>query len=404
MTIIRDQAPMDTTPENTSFAHARKRFPGLEKWTYLDSSNRGLPPVDVREAVDALLDERMHSGGDKKSMFATVERVRGRFARLINADPHEIAFTKNVSEGINAIATALPWREGDNVVLCKDLEHPNNVYIWLALAKRFGIEVRSVPGREGHLPVDRLMGAMDERTRVVSISTVTFSPGFRVDTEALGAACRQRDALLFADAVQSVGTLCTDVDAMNVDALAVSTQKGLLGLYGLGFLYCRRAWAERLTPAYLARFGVDMGEAHEGDLGEDDFRLMPGARRFDVGNYNYVAAAAVDRTLDLIQGLGTRAVEDHVRGLTHRLAEGFLDLGLPVCGGPPGKHTGAIIAVGEFGAGSHDGADDPAIQALYDRLTENRVKLSVRRGILRFGLHLYNNTEDVERVIKLARG
>ena len=77
--------------------------------------------------------------------------------------------------------------------------------------------------------------------------------------------------LFLVDGAQSVGVLHTDVKKSNIDALAVSTQKGLLGLYGMGFLYCRREWAEKMQPAYLARFGVDLGEAHEASMGDEEF-------------------------------------------------------------------------------------------------------------------------------------
>ena len=98
-------------------------------------------------------------------------------------------------------------------------------------------------------------------------STVTFAPGFRTDVAALGRLCRERDVLLLVDAAQSAGVLHTDVQRSGIDAFAVSTQKGLLGLYGMGFLYCRRAWAERLEPAYLARFaGVARPRGDEGGL------------------------------------------------------------------------------------------------------------------------------------------
>jgi selenocysteine lyase/cysteine desulfurase len=199
-----------------------------------------------------------------------------------------------------------------------------------------------------------------------------------------------------------VGVIHTDVRDLGVDALTVATQKGMLAFYGMGFLYCRRAWAERLWPASLARFGVDLGAAHETALGEGDLRLQPGARRFDLGNYNYLAAVAADVSIGLLLDLGTREIEAYVRGLSRRLAAGLYELGLPVCGGAPGKHTSHIVTVGRLGGG-HDTTSDAEMSHLHRHLVANGVKLSVRRGVLRFSLHLYNNEEDVERVIELAR-
>ena len=121
----------------------RQEFPGATKWVYLDTAARGLLSTRVRRAVDRYLDERTYEGGDKSEMFATVERVRKRFAALVGADPDEAAFTKSVAEGLNAVAAAFPWRDGDNVVVCPDLEHPSNVYPWLRL-QRFGEPLRLV--------------------------------------------------------------------------------------------------------------------------------------------------------------------------------------------------------------------------------------------------------------------
>jgi cysteine desulfurase/selenocysteine lyase len=386
--------------EFSTIAAARANYPALERWTYMDLAGRGVLSKSVRAAIDAQLDERMLNGGDKEKFFALIERARGRFAQLINAEPDEIAYTKNISDGLNMIAAGLRYAPGDNVIVCPELEHPNNVYPWLNLRGQ-GLEVRTVKPRAGHIPVDEIIACMDARTRVVTASTVTFAPGFRTDIDTLGRACRERGVLFLVDGAQSVGVLHTEVKTSHIDALAVSTQKGLLGLYGMGFLYCRREWAEQMQPAYLARFGVDLGEAHEASLGTEQFKLMPATRRFDLGNYNYVGAVAVDAAMGEILGHGTPAVERYVTQLGHALAQGFLDIGLPVSGGKPGPHLAHIVTVGTMGD-SHYGSNDEKFNRLYAWLGENRVKLSIRRGVLRFSLHLYNNMDDVARVLELT--
>jgi cysteine desulfurase/selenocysteine lyase len=383
-----------------SVAEAYREFPATEHLTYMDVAARGIVSRAVREALGAHLDGRMLGSADKDSYFALVERTRGRFAQLINAQLDEVALTKNVSEGLNMVATGIPWREGDNVVLCPELEHPNNVYCWLNL-RRLGVEVRTVPPRDGQMPIDAMTDAIDGRTRVVTASTVTFAPGFRTDVGRLGRVCRERGVFFMVDAAQSCGVLHTDVTASHIDGLAVSTQKGLLGLYGMGFLYCRRDWAERMQPAYLARFGVDLGDAHEATLGSDDYQLMPAARRFDLGNYNFLGCTAADASLAQLLAYDVREIERHAVGLSHQLAQGFLDLGLPVCGGTPGPHLAHIVTVGELSS-SHYGTDDERFNRLYTFLTEHEVALSIRRGVLRFSLHVYNTPKDVERVLGLT--
>jgi cysteine desulfurase/selenocysteine lyase len=393
---------MNQLADPIDLAEARSHFPALERWTYMDVAARGVLSREVRAAIDAHLDERMYSGyTDKERWFALAEEARGRFARLIGADADEIAYTKNISEGLNIVAAALDWRAGDNVVLCPELEHPNNVYTWLNLQRR-GVEVRMVPPRDGHIDVPALIERMDARTRIVTVSSVSFAPGFRTDVETLGAACRERDVLLLVDGAQSVGLVHTDVQASRIDALAVSTQKGLLGLYGMGFLYVRREWAERLQPAYLARFSVDVGDAHEATLGSYDYTLARGARRFDLGNYNFPATAAVNASMQQLLEWDTRRIEPYVQRLTHALARGCLDLGLTVAGGEPGPHLTKIVTVGSMSADQYATGDE-RYNRLYQHLVDNRVKLSIRRGMLRFSLHVYNNMDDVDRVLALTR-
>ena len=384
-------------------SQAYKDFPATARWTYMDVAARGLLPKAARDALVDHLDERLNAEVDKNGYFEMMERVRGRFAALINAaTPDEIAFTKNVTEGIAAIAASIDWQSGDNVVICPEIEHPANVYAWLNLQRR-GVEIRMVAPRAGTLPVEDVIARIDQRTRAVTCATVSFAPGFRTDLATLGAACRKRGAMLVVDAAQSIGVLDDDVQKLNIDAYACSTQKGLCGLYGMGLLYCRKECAERLQPAYLSRFGVDLGDASEADLGSFEYRLAPGARRFDLGNYNFTAAASLDVSLEYLARYGKPAIESYVLGLSHSLARCLLELGLPVSGGAPGPHLAHIVTVGDMAAGGHDSTNDTRMQSLYEYISERQVKLSVRRGVLRFSLHLYNTAQDVERLLGLVR-
>ena len=390
--------------EFDTFTAFRDDFPALKKWTYMDVAARGVLSRTTRAALDAQIDERMMNGGDKDRFFALIEEARGRFAQLINASPEEVTYTKNISEGLNMVATGIPWKAGDNVVLCPELEHPNNVYAWLNL-RRLGVEVRMVKPRDNHIPVDDVIARMDARTRCATVSTVTFAPGFRTDIDTLGRACREKGVLLLVDAAQSAGKLHTDVKQSNIDALTVSTQKGLLGLYGMGFLYVRREWADKMQPAYLARFGVDLGDAHEaamGDMGDLSFKMAAGARRFDLGNYNFAATAAVNASMKQLLDIGTQRIEKHVTGLIHALAQGYVDMGVPVAGGKPGPHLAGIVTIGNMST-DHYGTGDERFNGLYQYLGDNQVKLSIRRGLLRFSLHAYNNLDDVNRVLDLSK-
>ena len=382
----------------------RALFPGAERQVYLDVAARGLVPAPVRDAVAAYIDACVDGTSDKDRLRQEVDETRAAFARLIGAEPEEIGITKNVSEGLNLFVASLEWGAGDNVVVCPDLEHPNNIYLWYNLTRRHGVEVRAIPPEPaGRMPVAAMVQAMDERTRVVTFPTISFAPGFVTETAPLVEAARAVGALTLADGAQSIGARATDVHALGYDALAVSTQKCLFGLYGFGFLFVRRTVADALLPVHLARYGVDLGDAHETAYAEGELVYQPGARRFDLGNYNYLGMTAARTSLALVERIGVDRIETHVRALAARLAEGLIEQGLPVVGGRPGPHLAHIVSVGSIGSGRHYTADDPEMNELHRRLTEHGVRHSLRSGVLRFALAAYNDEGDVERVLELTR-
>jgi cysteine desulfurase / selenocysteine lyase len=257
---------------------------------------------------------------------------------------------------------------------------------------------------DGRLLPDAMAAAMDGRTRVVTMPHVSFSPGFITDVRRIADAAHAHGALVLVDSAQSVGALRTNVDTLGIDALTVATQKALLSLYGTGFLYIRRAVAEAMVPIHVARYGMDLG-ADAGETarsGEGPLPYAPGARRFDLGNYNYLGGRAAEVALGLIHEVGMEAIEAHVRGLAARLAEGLLELDLPVAGGAPGPHLAHIVAVGRSGGGHHDSADDPAMNDLYRHLTARGVRLSIRKGVLRMSAGIYNSVDDIDRVLAWA--
>ena len=235
---------------------------------------------------------------------------------------------------------------------------------------------------------------------MVIASTVTYTTGGRSDLEALGKLCRERDILLLVDGAQSVGALQLDVRNTAIDAMTVGASKYLCGPYGFGFLYVRRERAERMQPGNLARYGIDLGDAHEGEKGGAQYKLMPAARRFEIGSYNYAGANAIDVSLDLIAGVGVPTIEQHVLSLARAFTGGLLKLNLPVMSGKVDKHFSHVVLVGKP---DPTAADKTQFQAIYDHLAANHVKMSIRHGRLRFAFHFYNTMEEVEKVLALLR-
>ena len=215
-----------------------------------------------------------------------VEEVRTLTGRLLQADPLDIAFIKNTSEGIGIVAEGFPWKAGDNVVTAAE-EYPANIYPWMNLANR-GVEVRQVPSRDRRIPIDEIRSALSDRTRIVSLSAVEFASGFRNDLDAIGSLCRERGVYFFVDAIQALGALPVNVATTPIDFLAADGHKWLLGPQGAGILYVRRELVEQLHAVGVGWNSV-VGAR---DFSKFDFRLKPHAGRSASGTL-YVAGSLV---------------------------------------------------------------------------------------------------------------
>jgi len=389
---------MNTPDTADRLARARAQFPGTLDQIYLETSARGLLP---RAALDGAMRyfEAAVSGAAKEDggVYLAAERVRDKVAGLIGATAEEITYTRNVSEGLNMVVASLPWQRGDNAIVCRDIEHPNGVYSLYNMRDRHGIEVRIAEATADlAMPVDDIAARIDDRTRLVVMSSVTFATGARTELARMGRICRERGVTLLVDGAQSVGALDLDVHAAGVDALAVGASKYLCGPYGLGFLFMRRALAETLQPAYLGRFSVNLGDAHEGVQGHARYQLMPGAQRFDLGSANYPASCAIEASLDILQTVGIPVIEAHVTGLARKLDTGLRALGVPLISGGVDLHR-THLAVAGWKLPPADGARLIGDLARY--LAGLKIRASERLGRLRFSFHLYNTPAEVEAVL-----
>ncbi len=373
---------------------ARARFSGASRQVYMDVASRGLIMDSAFDLAQRHIKERVDGVVEKKKYFALVESAREKLASLLSADSAEVAITKNVSEGLNIVAGAMDWAQGGEVILCSGIEHPNNIYTWRNLESR-GVRVIDLPHDGGAFPTQTALAWLAKPcrgARVLTLSATSFKPGFRAELQVLAEACDRVGALLVVDGAQSAGVTHLDVRSTPVGALALSTQKGLCALYGMGFLYVRRDWANRMRPQSLARFGVEISGQHEADYDSGAIHFRDAALRFDLGNYNFLAAALVCESLDLLLQYGTQRIDAHVTGLARRLVEGLADVGARVWR-HPSLTPSNIVCVDLSGDAGR------AVQ-VQQALKSRNVAVAVRAGLLRYSLHLYNSVGDVDKAVE----
>ena len=381
------------------FQALRSGFPALTVQTYLSICDKMIMHDRVRAAVDKFLDHLTMASANRVDHEVMVTGSREKFAQLMNVSPSTVAATRNVSDGINSVACALPWTEGDNVVATAEAEHPNSIYPWLRQQKR-GLEVRMIAASpDGSMDIDSMLDAVDKRTKLLTCATVTYAPGHRSDVSQLGEACSKNDTFFLADGVQSAGILHHDFPAQHIDGFATSTSKGLLGLYGYGFLYVNEKWIDRMEPAYLSRPAIDMDDQEHSAMGALDYELKPDTRRFEVGSFNLAGAYAANASLSMLLELDSEAIERRVLHLASLLHEGLSAVGYPPAmpnGGPLQSH---IVTIGEIDAGGHAFSTDPKIEKLAAHLKACKVAHTIRRGQVRFAIHAFNDEADIQRVI-----
>jgi cysteine desulfurase/selenocysteine lyase len=370
-------------------AAIRREFPITQRMLYFDSAHQAPLSVSVKAALERFYAEGLETAGPKSRWLARAEDVRKRLARLIGADPTEIAFTKNTSEGLNIAANALPLTAGDNVLLVEG-DHPNNAYAFLNLRAK-GVDVRFVPmGKEG---VDAASFAphIDNRTRAISLSHVTFHAGHVADIAGISHLCAEKRIPLILDTMQSVGVMPLDVGALPPSMIAFGCHKGLLVPQGLGVLYASKGLPE-LHPAYLAIAGLAHPPA---DLvaRADNMQLKAGAQRFEIGNYNLPDIHALGAALDLIERAGLANITRHVLDLGDRLLARLDEMGIGLVGPRARARRSHILVL-----------DLPVTDWLRYLESEN-VRVSPERGGIRVSFAMFNTSEEVDHLARIiARG
>jgi selenocysteine lyase/cysteine desulfurase len=374
-------------PSNSGTPLDRSVFPVTRRWAYCDHAAVGPLPTPTREAVVAALDAQMGEGCKGiLDVEARKENVRSDVARAIGATPDEIAFMRSTSDGALVLATGLDWREGDEIIFT-DNEFGANAYPWLNL-RDLGIKTTLVRAPQERLTVETLERLATPRTRVVAVSYVGFSDGYRHDVAALGAWCRARGVILAVDAIQAFGYLPLEVAAWNIDVCYFGVAKWLLSPQGLSVVYVRRDLAERLRPALCSWRSV-RDPMRFLDYGQP---LADGARRFESATINYPGVIGFGESLRLITSAGLNRIEQHVLGLCGRLIDRARSAGIPISSDlDPSARSGIVL----LGLGGRSTVE------LTKRAETAMVQATIRETGVRVAPHGYNTEEDVDRVLEI---
>ncbi|WP_020667043.1 aminotransferase class V-fold PLP-dependent enzyme [Amycolatopsis nigrescens] len=365
------------TPKLTA-AQFRDCFPPLSDSVHLASCSQGALSGELTAALAELTHDLRRHGAPWQRWMAEVERARQGVAELINASPAEIAVVSCASEGAYQVASTLDWSERPRVVTT-DMEFPSIGHVWLGQSAR-GAEPVHLPETGAGVDAEDLLGAIDERTALVSVPIASYRNGARLPVREAVARARRLGARSFVDAYQAAGVLPVDVRELGCDYLVTGALKYLLGLPGIAFLYVRSGLTDQVPPQLTGWFG--RRDPFAFDPRRLDFPAE--ARRFETGTPAIPAAYAANAGLRLLSRVDIRRVERHVDELAVELTGRLREAGERVWA-PAGPTLGPQVALAD---------DDP--NRLADFLADRRVFAAARGQVLRFSFHYYNNSADID--------
>jgi selenocysteine lyase/cysteine desulfurase len=379
------------TAAETMLRLRREEFPVTGEKVWFNTATYGPLPVSNVQAQRDLLEGMMRGAGPPGlgHWWEGAAQVRAKVGGFIGCEADDVALLRSTGEGIGLVSLGLDWQPGDEVVVY-DQEFPSGVYPFLALEKR-GVRVRYIEDRGRHrFTADDVAEVLSDRTRVVCVSLVNCYHGFRAPVEEISRLCRQRGVWLLVDAVQAVGILPVDVGALGADLVSAHGYKSMCAGYGIAFCYVSAALREVLEVAAPGWKNIEDAPFIDRQL-DYNLRYADSARRYEPAVQNLAGMYGLGASVDLFTAAGSAAIRDWVLGLSRAVVERVTEKGYSVASSTRPEEMSGIVSV-EIPGGQ--------AAAVCAALAGLNIMCAVRDGRLRVSSHLFNDLEDVERLVE----
>ena len=370
----------------------REQFPLLDSWTYLNSATFGPVPLCARKAAAAYFERcDEHASLDFLDWFTDADEIRAKAARLINADPGDIAFIPSAGAALGWLINGIAWKPGDEILSLQG-EFPNNIYYPKILEER-GVRFVEMPLPGGEFALNDFLDRISSSTRLVMLSAVNYSSGLRPPLAKIGEALRGHPALFYVDGTQSIGALRMDVQAIGADVMIAHGYKWLLCPTGIGIACIRPKVREWLEPSIYSwrshRNWRDVDSLHHGRP-----ELPCAAMKYEGGVQNFPGIYAMGAVLDLLFSIGLEEVENRVLDLADQTRDVLRQRGGRLLSDRHPHYDSAIVAASFPNAG---------MSALAVELRNARVAVAARKGRLRVSPHFFNNSDDIGKLDQALR-
>jgi kynureninase len=369
----------------------REEFPILERATYLINNSLGAMPRGVHEEMAAFATTWETRGvrAWHEGWWEMAVETGDLLAPILGVAPGNVSMHQNVSIAASIFFSCFDYPARRNRIVYTELNFPSVMYVAEGERKK-GAEIVVVPSDDGiGVPTERILAAIDERTRLVPVSHTFFKSAYVQDAAAIAKRCREVGAILLLDVYQSAGTVPLHLEEWGVDAAVGGSVKWLCGGPGDAFLWVRPDLAETLTPSFTG-WQAD----------EEPFAFRPGpirhaegAWKFLTGTPNIPALYACRPGYRLIAEIGVERIRSRSLGLTSHLMSAARDAGFEVRTPEDPAHRGGTVSVWH-----------PEAERLCQGLIERDILCDYRPGAgVRLSPHFYNTEEECERAVRVLR-
>lgn len=361
----------------------RENYPALEKNIILSSCSQSAISKNVLKAINNYTDSLVEKGMDWNEWIVQIDECKTKFAQLINCDVEEIAILSSVSDAVSSVFSALNLSKSD--VFLTDLEFPCIGHVALAQANKNNFTVGYIPHENFMIPLSNYENHLTNQTSLTCVSHVSYYSGFKQNLKEVSKIVHSFGSLLLVDAYQSIGSTNIDVKEMGIDILVAGTQKYMMGIPGISFLYMNKSLSENVQPTVTGWFGqkdpfaFDMKTLEFGDF----------TAKFNTGTPPIINAYAANAALQDILDVGIDKVESYLHHLSSFVYKRANEIGLQVLG-------------------SSDMAEKSAMNAIYvekanemeQLLKKERIVVSARQDVIRVAPHIYNTEQDIETALQ----
>lgn len=363
-------------------ASRREMFPSLQEMTYLNSAAEGIPPLTVGTALQEYFRDKQRGMAGREQHGIEWQQVRELTAQMYGMTADDIGICSNSSEAYNLAALALNLQPGDEVVI-NDLDFPSGSTPWLQ--PNCPATVKVWRAREGALQVEDLAPLLSARTRLVTISMVSYNNGYTLSVPEVAQTIRQHSpALLSVDVTQALGRI--PLNLKGADLVVSSTHKWILAPHGGGLVGVPKEREAEWTVPAGGWFNLESVFTQPAG---DPVTSKPGAASFMVGMPNYPAIYGIRAGLQYIQSVGVEAIDQAARPLVHACLDGLAKLPVQVITPHEDEHLAGILAFRH-----------PQMAEVHARLLAGNVHVMHSSGRMRIAIHGYNTAADVDALLR----